>query len=125
MVMKVRNAGTAQAVNEAIRALHDKGQVSVVSFCEGLPLNLLGRMMPKVAVVPMETCYPGRQPHVRFSGTPDMQPPYTLVPACVPLPAFCGTSNPQSVLLWSFQHVNALSCVQSGFEQPVQHGLVL
>jgi hypothetical protein len=57
---------SVQEVNEAIKGLHDSGQVSVVSFCEGLPLNLLGPMMPKMAVVPIETCYPGG--HTSFPG---------------------------------------------------------
>ena len=88
-------SGAVQAVNEAVRALHDKGQVSVVSFCEGLPLNLLGRMMPKVAVVPMETCYPGAHTYIyvhlpgTLTCTPSVisvnvvhQHPHRAAPAC-------------------------------------------
>ena len=53
-----------------VRELHEAGRVAVTSFVEGVPLNLVGRILPKVLVVPPETAFPGARPllALRFQG---------------------------------------------------------
>lgn len=48
----------AQEINRAIAELHETGDVDVISFCESIPLSLVG-MLPRVLVVPEETAFPG------------------------------------------------------------------
>ncbi len=45
-------------MNDAIGALCRAGRVSVLSYCEGEPLKLVG-LLPKMLVVPEETAFPG------------------------------------------------------------------
>ncbi len=45
-----------------VRELAEGGRVAVLSFAEGVPLNLVGRILPKVVVVPPETAFPGARP---------------------------------------------------------------
>jgi len=48
----------AQEINRAIAQLHEAGDLDVLSFCESVPLSLVG-MLPRVLVVPEETAFPG------------------------------------------------------------------
>lgn len=47
-----------QEMNNAIGDLCRSGRISVLSFCEGQPLKLVG-VLPKMLVVPSETAFPG------------------------------------------------------------------
>ena len=49
---------SAQEINRAIAELHERGEVDVISFCETVPLSLVG-MLPRVLVVPEGTAFPG------------------------------------------------------------------
>lgn len=48
----------AQEINKAVAQLHDAGNLEVLSFCESVPLSLVG-LLPRVLVVPEETAFPG------------------------------------------------------------------
>ncbi len=45
-------------MNDAVGALCRSGRLSVLSYCEGEPLKLVG-LLPKMLVVPAETAFPG------------------------------------------------------------------
>ncbi len=47
-----------QEINKAISRLHEAGDLEVLSFCESVPLSLVG-MLPRMLVVPEETAFPG------------------------------------------------------------------
>ena len=58
LVASCRLLPRAQEINRAIAQLHERGEVDVLSFCESVPLSLVG-MLPRVLVVPEETAFPG------------------------------------------------------------------
>lgn len=47
-----------QEINRAVAHLHEAGDLEVLSFCEKVPLSLVG-MLPRMLVVPEETAFPG------------------------------------------------------------------
>lgn len=47
-----------QEINRAISELHAAGDLEVLSFCESVPLSLVG-VLPRMLVVPEETAFPG------------------------------------------------------------------
>lgn len=47
-----------QEINRAIARLYEAGDLDVLSFCESVPLSLVG-MLPRMLVVPEETAFPG------------------------------------------------------------------
>ncbi|CAK0785443.1 hypothetical protein CVIRNUC_008652 [Coccomyxa viridis] len=57
-VVHLKRGPQQEEINRAISELHAAGDLEVLSFCESVPLSLVG-VLPRMLVVPEETAFPG------------------------------------------------------------------